>query len=150
MWREERGREGEGRREIFIVVFYHSTGCAQLPSQCNGVEIPLITRNDVLITLSPVNCFRCDLTGGGITWQLDGMPTGSTATSFTNSDGTTSMASTVNSYLVVTNPRSFVTPGRNGRVQILCQDANNDEIDSRLLSPGKQVILLNNFLNLMS
>ena len=136
MWREERGREGEGRREIFIVVFYHSTGCAQLPSQCNGVEIPL-TRNDVLITLSPVNCIRCDLTGGGITWEVDGMPIGSTPTTFTNSDGTTSMASTDSSYLVLTNPRSFVTPGRAGRVDIQCQDANNDEIDTRLLSPGK-------------
>ena len=149
MWREERGREGEGRREIFIVVFYHSTGCAQLPSQCNGVEIPL-TRNDVLITLSPVNCIRCDLTGGGITWTLDGMAIGSTATSFTNSDSTTSMASNVNSYLVLTNPRSLVTPGRAGRVDVLCYDTFNDEIDSRLLSPGKQLILLNNFLNLMS
>ena len=149
MWREGSRREGEGRGEIFIVVFYHSTGCAQLPSQCNGVDIPL-TRDDVLITLSPVNCFRCDLPGGGITWTLDILSIGLTATSFTNSDGTTSLASTVNSYLVLTNPQSFVTPGRAGRVDIQCQDANNDEIDTRLLSPGKQVILLNNFLNLMS
>ena len=136
MWREGSRREGEGREEIFIVLLYHSTGCAQLPSQCGGVEIPL-TNSDVLITLSPVNCFRCDLPGGGITWQLDEMSIGLTATSFTNSDGTTSMASTVNSYLILTNPQSHVTPGRGGRVHILCQDASNDEIDTRLLSPGK-------------
>ena len=113
------------------------------------MEIPL-TNDDVLITLSAVNCFRCNLLGGGITWQLVGMSITSTPTSFTNIDGTTSMASTVNSYLILTNPRSLVTPGRAGRVQILCQDAFNEEIDSRLLSPGKQVILSNNFLNLMS
>ena len=141
--RREGGRAREGEKN-FIVVLYHSTGCAQLPSQCGGVEIPL-TRDDVLITLSAVNCFRCDLPGGGITWTLDGMSIGSTPTSFTNSDGTTSMASTVNSYLVLTNPRSIVTPGRAGRVDIQCQDAVNDEIDTRLLSPGKQLILLITF-----
>ena len=130
------GRAREGEKYLLFVIS-HSTGCAQAPSQCNGVEIPLTRGDDVLITLSPVNCFRCDLTGGGITWTLDGMPIGSTATSFTNSDGTTSMASAVNSYLVVTNPQSFVTPGRAGRVNILCQDASNDEVDTRLLSPGK-------------
>ena len=141
----ERAREGEK----YLMLYFITTGCAQLPSQCNGVDIPL-TRVDVLITLSAVNCFRCDLAGGGITWTLDGMSIVSTATTFTNSDGTTSMASTVNSYLVLTNSQSLVTPGRAGRVDILCQDALNDEIDTRLLSPGKQLILLNSFLNFMS
>ena len=138
MWREGSGCGERGRGEIFIFVISHSTGCAQLPSQCDGVEIPLTRGDDVLITLDEVNCFRCDLTGGGITWTLkETFMITATPTPFTNTDGTTSMASAVNSYLVLTNPQSFVTPGRAGRVNILCQDAGNEEIDTRLLSPGK-------------
>ena len=93
-------------------------------------------RSDLIIIPGVTNCFSCALDSASndtiLFWyvSVDHQLLPASSVPHIETEG---------NFLILPTPESYVEPGTAGRKDIVCTDSNGQELEARLVSPGKKI-----------